>query len=457
MDLIEKVVDHVNTCTYQNLDQRTINAVKTVIIDAMGAAVAGSSGEGIANLVELAQGWGGKAEAQLLVHGTRLPAFHAALVNGAMARAWDIDDVHEGGGGHLGATIVTTAFVLAQYAGKKISGQNLMLGIALGTDLACRLRMALKVQYGWVTETFVPFGIVAMASKFLGFDRKQTLAAMGLAYTQCSCNSQGTVDGALSVRLQQGLSAKAGMLAVQFAQIGFTGPKDVLEGVYGLYPLYGRGEYNPAAITGGLGQAFEIANTSIKPYPSCKHTHIPIAAVSAMVKEHGIAPSDIKRVLVRTNKGAYERCASSPSKRKPDSVVDAQFSIPIMVALAATQGKVTLNDLIAENWRNADIVELAAKVDVTIDPELDRLPQLIVPNIIELETTAGARHVKRIDFVKGSPQDPMGTAECAEKFEDCMAIAAKPMAREKALRFVQLAKDLESVEDVRDMASLLVA
>src|SRR3990172_2412474 len=249
MDLIEKVIDHVAACSYRDLDRRTIDAVKTVVIDAMGAAVAGSSGEGMARLVDLVQDWGGKPEACILVYGLRVPSFQAALVNGAMARAWDIDDVHEGGGGHLGATIVTTAFILAQYARRKISGKDLILAIAVATDLACRLRMALKTQFGWVTETFVPFGIVAMASRFLGFDRKQTLAAMGLAYTQCSCNSQGTVDGALSVRLQQGLGAKAGMLATQFARIGFSGPKNVLQGVYGLYPLYGRDEYDPSVIT----------------------------------------------------------------------------------------------------------------------------------------------------------------------------------------------------------------
>ena len=457
MDLIEKVIDHVAACSYRDLDRRTIDAVKTVVIDAMGAAVAGSSGEGMARLVDLVQDWGGKPEACILVYGLRVPSFQAALVNGAMARAWDIDDVHEGGGGHLGATIVTTAFILAQYARRKISGKDLILAIAVATDLACRLRMALKTQFGWVTETFVPFGIVAMASRFLGFDRKQTLAAMGLAYTQCSCNSQGTVDGALSVRLQQGLAAKAGVLATQFAQIGFTGPKDVLQGVYGLYSLYGRNEYDPSVITDRLGEYFEIVNTSLKPYPACKHTHIPIAAVAGLVREHAIAPSEIRSVVVRTNKGAYDRCAANPSKRKPDSVVDAQFSIPIMVALAAVNGKVSLNDLIAENWRNELIIDIASKVEVRIDPDLDRIPRLIVPNIIELETKAGARHVRRVEFVKGSPQNPMRPEECVEKFEDCVANAANPIAREKVLRFVRMAQGLETVDDVQGMAELLVA
>lgn len=50
-----------------------------------------------------------------------------------MARAWDIDEVHEGGGGHLSASAIPTAFILAQYARTKISGKTLIVAVA--TDL----------------------------------------------------------------------------------------------------------------------------------------------------------------------------------------------------------------------------------------------------------------------------------------------------------------------------------
>ncbi len=121
MDLIETVIGHVMTAEYRNLDAPTVDAVKAVVVDTMGAAVAGSSADGVPALVGLVRDWGGKGEASLLVDGRRVPAFHAALVNCCMARAWDIDEVHEGGGGHLSASVVPTAFILAQYAQTKIS------------------------------------------------------------------------------------------------------------------------------------------------------------------------------------------------------------------------------------------------------------------------------------------------------------------------------------------------
>lgn len=456
MDLIEAVIDHVIETHIRNIDARTVAAVKTVIVDTMGAAVAGSSAEKVPELTALVRGWGGKKEATLLVDGGRVPASDAALVNCCMARAWDIDEVHEGGGGHLSASVIPTAFILAQYSGKPISGKELIVSVAIATDLICRMRQALEVQHGWVAETFAPFGVVAVASRFLGFDRDRTLAAMGLAYAQCSSNTQGTVDGALSVRLQQGLAAKAGVLAAQFAEIGFAGPRNILEGTYGLYPLYARGAYNPEKITRELGERFEIASTSLKPYPSCKHTHIPIAAVARLVREHDIAPDNIARITVRTNRDAYHKCASDPAKRRPQSVVDLQFSIPLMVALAVKQGGVTLKDLKAATWQDESLLKIANKVETRIDPELDALPVLIAPNIIEMDMLDGTRHTGRVDFVKGSPQNPMTMAECSEKFMQCVSFSARPIAADNARQFMQAIADLENIDDIRPLAELLV-
>ena len=456
-DLIEDVIDHVTGADFTALDARTVQMVKTLIIDTMGCAVAGSAGARIPELAGLVRGWGGKAEASVLVHGDRVPAFHAALVNGAMARAWDFDDVHEGGGGHLSASIIPTAFVLAQGAPGKVSGKTFLLAVALATDLVARLRMAQTKRSGWIAETFAPFGVVAAASRILGFTREMTLAAMGLAYAQCGSNTQGTIDGALSVRLQQGLAAKSGVLAVEFAKIGFTGPVNILQGQYGLYPLYIRNDYDPTVITRDLGRHFELINTSLKPYPSCKLTHIPIAVAAKIVSENRIAPDDIKRMLVLTNDDAYAKCASSPNKRRPRNVPDAQFSLPVTLALAVTRGGVTLSDLTPDTWNDPRIQALADTVEVRVDPEFDRMPVLISPAIVEIETRSGKTFRERADFVSGSPEQPMTREQVETKFSGCVAAAVRPMNKDKVALFLKLASDLESVDDVRPMLELLVA
>ena len=89
--------------------------------------------------------------------------------------------------------------------------------------------------------------------------------------------------------------------------------------------------------------------TSLKPYPSCKFTHIPIAVTADLVQRHGIATADIERIHVRTNRDGYDKCAASPTKRRPRNVPDMQFSLPLTVALGALRGSVVLLDVWA-SW-----------------------------------------------------------------------------------------------------------
>jgi 2-methylcitrate dehydratase PrpD len=121
------------------------------------------------------------------------------------------------------------------------------------------------------------------------------------------------------------------------------------------------------------------------------------------------------------------------------------------------KGRVTLHDLTEENYGDEEILRVAERVETVVDAELDRLPQMITPNIVELETTGGRRFVRRIDFVKGSPQDPMSLSDCVEKFHDCVAFSVKPIDRGKIAEFIGMAMEIERVDDVVPMVRLLVA
>ncbi len=94
----------------------------------------------------------------------------AALGNGVMARCLELDGTHESGGGHVGVCIVPAALALAESAETPVSGQTLMLGVALGVDMLCRLRMGAgkSKAIGWMAETMAPMSVAAMGSMLLG-------------------------------------------------------------------------------------------------------------------------------------------------------------------------------------------------------------------------------------------------------------------------------------------------
>lgn len=454
MSRIDELIDYVVGLKYEDLPERVVEGVKKSVLDTLGATIAGSSAEGCEGLVRLAEGWGGREEATIFVYGSKVPAPIAALVNCTMARALDLDDVNESGGGHANATIVPSAFTICEYSklfkDRTITGKDFILASALGSDLNCRLRMAGgegTIGSGWIAETFAPIAVAAMGGKMLGFGKTKTLNAMGIAYSQCSGNVQPNLEGVLTVRLQQGLGAKAGILSIALADQGFTGPKDILEGKYGLYSLYSRGEYAPEVLMAELGKRFEGNNSSIKSYPCCRHTHAPIDRALELTKEQRLKADDIEQVIIRTNQYGYNLCGGE-GKILPQNVVDAQFSFYYAVATALVKNKVFIEDFTQEAIRNPQVLAMARRVKVIVDAGKEKLHKLIPPVDIEIDTKDGKHYKKTVEFAKGHPQNPMSMSECAQKLKNCARFSAKPLPERNIDRIYQLVEHLDELDDV---------
>ena len=456
MDSMDQLVDWAIKTRYEDLPNEVIEVVKRLTIDTLGITIAGSSAPGCKTVVELMKEWGGKPEATIATFGGKVPAPNAALANCMMARALDFGEVHEGGGGHLAETFVPVGFILAEYAKRRVSGKEYILAVALGAEVACRLRYALTTYSGWVAETFAPFGIVISAGKFFDFYREQLMNGMGIAYCQCSCNIQGVVTGALTVRLQQGLGAKAGLMAAILAKRGITGPRDVLEGTYGFYKVYGKNEYVPARIGEGLGEKFAITQTSLKPYPCCKFTHAPIYATLQLVTEHDIRAEEIDHITVVTNSKGYNLCALGNKKYTPESIVEAQFSIPYTVAAAAVRRKVFIDDFDEDAIKDPRVLAVSQRVKVIVDPELDKLPGITAPNKIEITTKKGRRVAKEVEFVKGHPENPMNWEECEDKLRKCAPFSVRPLTGQAVDQIVDKVRALEDISDVTEIIRLLI-
>ena len=467
-DPIRAFTRHFQRARFEDLSAAVVEAVKINILDTMGAALAGSSSEAGKGIGRIALRHGGAAGSTngstLVAHGTKVATPMAVLANGVMARCRELDGTHETGGGHVGVCIVPAAFALAETAapsmGGPISGRDLTLGVALGIDMLCRLRMGAgkSMAIGWMAETMAPMAIAAVGAKLLGLDEERMLDAIGLAYASCSGNVQPTVEGAWSLWVPAGTAAANGLLALDMAREGFIGPRNPLRGEFGLYSLYFRGDYDEAALLGGLGERNEIVNSSLKPYPTCKYTHHAIATTLKLVAENGLTPAQVKRVTVATNSMGVAQCgfdAAGKPKTRPETPGAAKFSIPFTVAAAIARRRVTLDEFTDESIRDAGLLALAARVETRLDPAKDALPLLYPPMDVSIETTDGRVLSGCEQFVKGHPSNPFTLAECVELFRSAAAWAARPVPPAKLDRFVAMVEDLERVTDAGEMMSLL--
>ncbi|AKQ61530.1 MmgE/PrpD family protein [Bordetella hinzii] len=461
-DFAEVLADFGAGLGLEALEAPVVQAVKTNVHDTLACAVAGSSAAGIAALRELAGEWGGAPQATIWVHGLKVPAHHAAWVNGAMAHARDYDDTHDAAVLHAGVSVVPAALAAAELAGGA-SGADFIAAVAAGLETICRLGVATRigiVESGYMyTSLFGHFAATVAASRVLGLSPGQTLNAIGIGYSQVAGNHQVTRDGALTKRMQPGFAAKAALVSAQMARRGIRGAQATFEGLDGFLRVYLRGACDRAALREGLGRRYELLNLSYKPYPCCRLNHTGIDAVAALRRRHAIAPADIESLRVGLNRQAYEAVCTPPAvRRAPQSTVQAQFSLPYAVAAALVDGAVTLAHFEADAWRREDLLAVAARVQPYVDDALERdWGRGVSPALLELRLRDGTVLRERVDRPEGDPARPMTRAARDAKAGDCFAASALRFAADAPGHLRELVMDLETLGDVRELAAAMVA
>jgi 2-methylcitrate dehydratase PrpD len=457
MDTIYTLAKHIIDTRYEDLPSETVHATKRLILDGLAVALGGSGKEGVSGMLDLLRDWGGKAESTAWIFGDRLPATAAAQVNSLMMHALDYDDVYDKAVLHCGVVAIPVALALAERMGG-LTGKKFINAVALGSDVCSRLTLAVTVtvfELGWhYTTLHGSFNGAAVAGKLLGLDEETLVSALGLAYHQAGGNYQGLHDGVLAKRVGPAFSSRDGITAALLAQRGVTGARNVIDGKAGLYKVYHRGNFDPKILLKDLGKTFEVVNLSLKPYPCCRGTHPSIDGALGLAKKHNLRPDDIEAVKVNIGKGIfYLVCEPIQAKQNPKTVVDAQFSIPWVVAWALRYGKVGLGTFTPEAIRNKDVLALSNRVTPVVDDSLHTIG--LDPAVIEVTTRSGKKHNLRIDTPYGSPENPMSFEAIREKMLDCVQLAARPVSERKVDAITDMVVNLEKVKDVRELVKLL--
>ena len=88
--------------------------------------------------------------------------------------------------------------------------------------------------------------------------------AIGIALSQAA--GFRAMHGGLCTPLMPAQAAQTGLRAALLAQAGFTSSPTALEGRYGYLSVFSE-QPDLDALTGGLGERFEILRNTYKPYP----------------------------------------------------------------------------------------------------------------------------------------------------------------------------------------------
>ena len=441
------------------LPPAVLEAVRVNLLDTLACATAGRTAPGVAEVVALATEWGGAPQALIWGSQTRIPAHHAAWVNGVMAHARDYDDTHDAAVLHAGVSVIPAALAAAEL-NPSATGADLLAGVAVGLELICRLGVATTIgiiESGFIySSLFGYFAAAAAAARVAGLDAAGIQNAIGIAYSQAAGTHQVTRDAALTKRMQPGLAAQAGVMAVQMAQRGIRGAQNVFDGVDGLFRIYLRGGYDPARLRNGLGERWEFLDLSYKPYPCCRFDHTAIDAALAVAKRPGFDPAAVTRIEVGVNSQCYQAVCTPPEMRRhPTTVVQAQFSIPFTVAAALIDREVGLRHFTAEGLRRPDILALAARVDCSVDEAIERDWSRSISPTALLVQAGNVAFEHRTDYPSGHPRAPMTAEARRAKLLDCLQVGGASWPEDAGDRLTATIAEVASLQQARDVAFVM--
>lgn len=459
-DFAQDLADFVCNPALERLPAEVMDAVKSNLFDTLICAAAGSSAPGVGDMLGLAQEWGGAPQASVLVFGDKVPAHHAAWVNGAMAHARDYDDTHDGAVLHAGVSVIPAALAAMELRGG-CSGPELIAGIAAGLETICRLGVATKISIidsGYMyTALFGHFAATVAAARILQLDHAAVVNALGIAYSQVAGNHQVTRDAALTKRMQPGFAAMSGLLSVQLARRGVRGAQATFEGEDGFFRVYLHQQYDPQTLRRGLGEHFELTQLSYKPFPCCRFNHAGIEAALKLGKRIDAGASRLRRIRVGLNKQAYQAvCTPLDVRQSPRTIVQAQFSIPYTVAAALLDGQVGLRHFTERLHEREDIIALAHKVEPYVDEDIERTHgRTVSPVEVAIELESGEVLRERVDLPLGHPAHRMSPTDFEVKARDCFDIAARPLDKHAPLRLLEQVGRLETLNDARTLLEVL--
>jgi len=453
-DICDRYAAHVAGATYEGLPREAIATAKKSLLDTLGVILAASGMEqSVRAVVDLAREAGGKPESTLLGFGEKLPAASAALANGAMAHCLDFDD-RTPWGAHSGSSLVPAVLALAERQGM-VSGKQLLTAIAVAQDIFVRLRCNVLKDHEWNLSTVMGvFSATAGSAYVLGLNRRQVANALGVASMQSSGTMQLIYGGTHLRGMYAGFSAQSAVLAALLAQKGLSGIEGVFEGRGGILPTYFGSDFNREEMVAGLGVDFRGGGMLYKPWPVVGLSHTYIHATVELMKRHGLAAADIEVIRVHVSDRQKQMCVPIERRRRPETAVDAKFSLPFCVALAALQGEIRITDFTTEALCRPDVLAMTARV-LPIDDDRPELTASAPIGRVEITTRDGRTFGQFGEMVPGSPDAPLAWDALAAKFSDCAAAAAVPVAKPKIEKALTSIFEMEAVADASELLRAL--
>jgi len=448
--LTKEIVHFASNISYSDVPPDVIEHTKLVLLDTLGVLLAAADPKYSAGniLAKFIRNLGGIEESTVIGRDFKSSCVNAALFNGTLGYYSDMDAYHGPTLMHAPATIVPTCLAVGER--EKANGKDFLLSLILGIDVGCRISLALNprplTERGFhPTSVAGSFAAAVAAGRLLNLDPERFSIALGLAGNQTSGLRAWKEDFSENSRpFNSGIAARNGVTACLLAKLGFGGPPDIFEGIYNIFRAYSKdGEYDIDQLTQDLGVRFLIMEHAFKLYSCCAYLHPGLDALLSIIKEHNLRIEDIENILMRFPESGVEMI---------DGTQLRSHSVQYTFAVAARKRKVMIDDILHNLAADPEVNRLIGNTEILGDEILDaNFPDQFL-SIVEITTMQGEQFSERVDFAKGTPENPADRHELEEKFFDLSGQVIKESAGKEIVYFID---DIENLDDINSLCKLL--
>lgn len=425
-----------------DFDAATVRSTRQLLLDHVGVAANGSRTDSAVVFRKSMGRLSAGGQALLPVIGAHqlAPALQAAMANALASHAIEYDDVHNGSSLHPGVVIYPVAMAAAALVGA--TDEAILRGIVVGYEVMCRVGRAANppshyARHFHPTGTVGTIGAAAAAAAVMGLNVDQAVSAVGIAASMASGSMQFLVDGAWTKRLHPALAARNGIEAAFLAADGYTGTLDGVSGARGFLAAYSNEPHPEVLLEDWGSRPLEIVATSVKAHTCCRYNQGGIDAVLALRREHSLTPADIAEVTVGVPTVAVDIVLEpQDEKRRPQSVVAAQFSLCFGVAAALRFGRAGLDEYVQDTLFDPVMTQLMDRVSYEVDPAIDA----VYPNEwrawVRVRTVDGRVLTHSVREPKGDPGNPLTDSELEAKFRSLTDTIFVPDVQDRVVSIV---------------------
>lgn len=371
-----------------------LRQAELLTLDSIGCAFASHDAGSPRRVAELVREMGGTPTCTAIGHGFRTSVLNATLLNCALVRSLDFNDVQfivkEGKlhvGGHCSDTLAA-ALAVGEMQGS--SGRDVLTAITMGYELFRRLRNLMPFSSVWDGTSALGLVTAAMAGRLLGLDRPRQSHALALAATRCATPSivrYGKLSGAKN--MAGAFIAQEGVQAALLAAKGMTGPLEVLDHKWGLHDVFEPALGMPD-LWAPIGEPLFIMSSHVKTFACIGTAQAEIvAAMDAHTKLRGRHDQIEAIDVIMADLPIIRKQQAEVARLKPKTRETADHSFGFLAAVVLIDGELTPRQFVNQRWNEPLAEGLTSKVRLSVSDELGGRAPGSMPCLLQVRLAGG--------------------------------------------------------------------